>query len=570
MQRTQSQKQSRFSRSELAECWRLVKPWWTSEEKWIAIGLYTLVLFFDLASVAIATWLTYWNKNFFNAFTDYDLSLVWWLLGQAVVIAICSVLTEIFRTWFYQTLEIRWRKWITEVYLKKWLSGSVFHRIETIETIDNTDQRISEDLREMVSQTLNLSLGFIRNVVNLISFSIIIWGISGTLSFSVLGLTINIPGYMLWISIIYALVASIMMEKWGNKMVAVEYEQQLRESDFRFLMMRIRENSAQIAISNGGKSEHKLLRKLFGGIELNWDLVKIFTRRITFVEKFYTEFGIILAYLIIIPRYFAREITLGSIMQLTMSFTRVRVGFAWFIFQYKRLTTLRSMFRRLSELSASLSEEDSGSIIVDKKSDNTLSVEDLTLYLPNGQLLTHIGSLRINAGSRWLIKGHSGVGKTTLLRAISGLWTYGSGHISLPKGRMMFLPQESYLPLGNLKTALCYPEPTEKFSIEECARVMNECGLSPYIDKLDEENIYWSKKFSPGEKQRLAFARALLLCPDFLFMDEATSALDLRMEQQLFSILLSKLSQTTIISVAHRPSLDKYHDHIFEISINPN
>jgi len=557
---------TRISKSELAKCWHLIKPYWVSEEKWKARGLYVLVLILDLATVAIATWLTYWNKNFFNAFIAYDLKLVWFRTGELALIAISTILSTILRTWFYQTLQISWRKWVTDVYLKNWLTGSVFHRLEMLNTIDNTDQRISEDLRDMVDLSLHISLGLVRNIVQLASFSVIIWKISGTLSFTVFGLTINIPGHMLWISIIYALAASVMMEKYGRKMVSVEYEQKQRESDFRFLMMRIRENSAQIAISNGGKSERVRLRQYFKRIELNWQSIKQFTRRISFVENFYTEFGVILAYLLIIPRYFARQVELGSIMQLTMSFTRVRVGFAWFIFQYKRLADLRAMFRRIGELENMLLDKRRyGDIVIAESRDNALHIDNLNLTLPDGQPLTSIGSLCIEHGSRWLIKGESGAGKTTFLRAISGLWKHGSGVVSLPEGRMMFLPQESYLPLGSLKTSLCYPEPPENFSNETCTEALVKCGLAPYSNFLEEDSIQWSKKLSPGEKQRLAFARSLLLQPDFLFMDEATSALDLKMEQNLFVMLLANLPQTTIISVAHRPSLEKYHDQKLEI-----
>jgi len=555
-----------FSNSELAACWRLIKPYWVSEEKWAARGLYVLVLLLDLATVAIATWLTYWNKNYFNAFVAYDLKLVWFRTSELALIAISTIVSTILRTWFYQSLQIRWRKWVTDVYLGNWLTGSVFHRLEMLNTIDNTDQRVSEDLRDMVDLSLHISLGLIRNIVQLASFSVIIWKISGTLSFTVFGLAVNIPGHMLWVSVIYALVASVMMEKYGRKMVSVEYEQKQRESDFRFLMMRIRENSAQIAISSGGKSERVKLAQYFKGIELNWQSIKQFTRRISFVENFYTEFGVILAYLLIIPRYFARQVELGSIMQLTMSFTRVRVGFAWFIFQYKRLADLRAMFRRIGELeNLLLDKKRYGDIVINESQDTALRIDNLNLTLPDGKPLTCIGSLCIEHGSRWIIKGDSGVGKTTFLRAISGLWKHGSGVVNLPKGKMMFLPQESYLPLGSLKTSLCYPELPENFSDETCVEALSKCGLAPYSGFLEDENIQWSKKLSPGEKQRLAFARALLLQPDFLFMDEATSALDLKMEQNLFVMLLANLPQTTIISVAHRPSLEQYHNQKLEI-----
>ena len=562
MNRTQDRK---LSKSEFLDSWQLIKPWWVSEEKWVARGLFLLVFLLDMAIVGVGAWLTYWNKNFFNAFTAYDQPLVWKLMGEALIIAICGISADAMRTWFYQTLQMRWRKWITNVYLKKWLHGSTFYRIEASRNIDNADQRISEDLKDMTEIALHLSLGFFSNLVKLITFSSIIWGISGTLSFMLFGMQINIPGYMLWVSIIYALAASILLEKRGRKMVDVEYEQQMRESDFRFQMMRIRENSAQIAISNGGESEQWLLKRLFAKIEANWEYFKLYTRRITIIEKGYTEFGILLAYLIIIPRYFAKEIMLGSIMQLTMCFTNVRVGFAWFVFQYKRLASLRSMCYRLSELYHHINMDTKQDIQFVKSGDGTLRVEHLRLSLVTGRVITNIDELEILPASRWLIRGESGAGKSTFLKALAGIWQYGEGTIRVPERKMLFLPQESYLPLGTLRTALCYPEAASLFDDAACARVLTLCGLRQYIEHLDDDDITWSRKMSPGEKQRLAFAKSLLLRPDYLFLDEATSALDNAMEQHLYSCLLDELPETTIVSVAHRLTIDKYHDHVLVI-----
>ena len=556
---------TKVTRSELRDCWGLIKPWWVSEEKWLARGLFILVFALDMAIVGIGAWLTYWNKNFFNAFASYNLDLVWRLLFEALVIAVSGIAAEAMRTWFYQTLQIRWRRWCTDVYLKKWLDGSTFHRIESNKEVDNADQRISEDLKVMTELALHLSLGFLSNLVNLVTFSLIIWEISGTLSFVLFGVTIDIPGYMLWVSIAYALIASIILEKRGRNMVAVEYEQQLRESDFRFQMMRIRENSAEIAISQGGSSERGMLRKLFMRIETNWEYYKRFTRRITVFEKGYTEFGVLLAYFLIIPRYFARHIEIGSIMQLTMSFTKVRVGFAWMIFQYKRLATLRSVCKRLSELYYYVSMDVTRDIQFKKSDDGVLRVYGLKLSLADGKVITKVDNLEIAPGSRWLVRGSSGAGKTTFLKALAGIWQYGEGVISIPEGRMMFLPQEPYMPLGNLRTSLCYPEDPMLFSDEECIRVLEKCGLKQYVANLDDDDITWSRKLSPGEKQRLAFAKCLLIKPPFLFMDEATSALDNRMEQQLFENLLQELPGTTIVSVAHRLSIDKYHDRLLTI-----
>ncbi len=558
-------KKIKVSKSEFKDCWQLIKPWWISEEKWIARALFLLVFLLDLAIVGIGAWLTYWNKNFFNAFTEYNQNLVWSLMFEALIIATCGITAEAMRTWLYQTLQMKWRKWITDVYLKKWLNKNKFYHIETNHEIDNADQRISEDLKDMPEIALHLSLGFFSNLVKLITYSIIIWGISGTLSLLVFGVEINIPGYMLWISIIYAIVASIILEKRGRRMVAVEYEQQIHESDFRFQMMRIRENSTQIAISDGGRVEEKLLKRLFSKIETNWDCYKRYTRRITIIEKGYTEFGILLAYLIIIPRYFAKQITLGSIMQLTMCFTNVRVGFAWFIFQYKRLTSLRSMCHRLSELYHKINMDITHDIIFEQNNDDTLKVEKLKLSLVSGKIITNIHNLEITSGSRWLIRGQSGAGKTTFLKALAGIWVFGEGKIHLPKCNMMFLPQETYLPLGSLRTALCYPESTDKFTDAMCREALEKCRLKQYISNLDDDDITWSHKLSPGEKQRLAFAKCLLLRPGYLFLDEATSALDNQMEEDLYTQLIEELPQTTIISVAHRKTIDKFHNHTLTI-----
>lgn len=555
----------KISKTEFLDCWNLIKPWWFSEEKWVARSLFLLVFLLDIAIVAIGAWLTYWNKNFFNAFSNYNLNLVWKLMLEAIIIAVCSISSEAMRTWFYQTLQMRWRKWITNVYLKKWLDNSKFYHIENDKKIDNADQRISEDLKEMTEISLHLSLGFISNLIKLVTFSVIIWNASGTLSFMIGVLQINIPGYMLWVSIIYALCSSLFMEKRGQNMVSIEYEQQLRESDFRFQMMRIRENSAAIAISKGEYLEKKLLKRLFSKIETNWIYYKKYTKRISIIEKGYTEFGILIAYLLIIPRYFAKEITLGSIMQLTMSFTNVRVGFAWFIFQYKRLASLRSVCLRLNELYYCINVDRSHNINFTNSKDQNLKVNHLQLSLNTGRMITEIDNLEIKSGSRWLIRGESGTGKTTLLKALAGIWQYGRGEISLPQCKMLFLPQEPYLPMATLRESLCYPENIDLFSIEQCQEVMEKCGLKQYTTNLEDKDFTWYRKLSPGEKQRLAFAKCILLRPNYLFLDEATSALDNNLEQKLYEYLIKELPNTTIISIAHRLSVDKYHDHILNI-----
>lgn len=557
-----SKKNSRFKAA-----WQVISPWWKSEEKWLAIGLYLLVLLLDLASVGLAAWVTYWKKDFFDAFTEYQLPRVWSLIGVALIISTLTVAATALRTWFCQTLEIRWRRWITEVYSRRWLTDSVFHRIEMRGNIDNADQRISQDLKDMVNQTLDLSLGFIKNLVSLVSFSIIIWNMSGAFSLVLGGWTLKIPGYMLWASILYALVASIVIEKFSNRMVSTEYEQQLRDADFRFLMMRIRENSAQIAISRGEKVERKTAGRLFSRIEKNWRLFRMFTARINIIENGYTELGVILSYILIIPRYFAREITMGSIMQLTMSFTNVRVGFAWFVYKYKKLATLRSMLRRLAELDEAINahDEPSGIRLLQSKDTSFIQVKDLKLTYPDGTPMCDVRDLEIRPGERWLIKGLSGAGKTTFLKALAGIWPYGSGTLRIPDVPMLFFPQETYLPISTLKGALTYPLDPDSVPDQRCEELLSICRLQPYIPEMNADGYLWSRRLSPGEKQRVAFARALLLRPAYLFLDEATSAMDVDLEKLMMETLLAALPDTAIVSIAHRPSLEPYHQHILVI-----
>ena len=557
-----SKKNSRFKAA-----WQVISPWWKSEEKWLAIGLYSLVLLLDLASVGLAAWVTYWKKDFFDAFAEYQLPRVWSLIGVALIISTLTVAATALRTWFCQTLEIRWRRWITEVYSRRWLTDSVFHRIEMRGNIDNADQRISQDLKDMVNQTLDLSLGFIKNLVSLVSFSIIIWNMSGAFSLVLGDWTLKIPGYMLWASILYALVASIVIEKFSNRMVSTEYEQQLRDADFRFLMMRIRENSAQIAISRGEKVERKTAGRLFSRIEKNWRLFRMFTARINIIENGYTELGVILSYILIIPRYFAREITMGSIMQLTMSFTNVRVGFAWFVYKYKKLATLRSMLRRLAELDEAINAHDdpSGIRLLQSKDTSFIQIKDLKLSYPDGTPMCDVRDLEIRPGERWLIKGLSGAGKTTFLKALAGIWPYGSGTLRIPDVPMLFFPQETYLPISTLKGALTYPLDPDTVSDQRCEELLAICRLQPYIPEMNADGYLWSRRLSPGEKQRVAFARALLLRPAYLFLDEATSAMDVDLEKQMMETLLAALPDTAIVSIAHHPSLEPYHQHILVI-----
>jgi putative ATP-binding cassette transporter len=567
--------------------WRLATAYWRSEEKWGALALAALILALNYGGVYVSVAISYWDRDFFNALATYQYPLFWGLILQLALIYGLHIVVNVATTWFQQLLEIRWRAWLTRKFLARWLRGAAFHRIETGTGAgaDNPDQRIAEDLRDMVHQTIETSLGLFSTICETVKFSGIMWGLSGSFALVLFNNEITIHGYMFWLALVYALGMTLVIEKLGRRMVAIGYEQQQREADFRFALVRVRDHSAQIALSEGGPVEETTLLRRFAGIRENWRDVMRYTKRIGAINLLHIDFGAFLPYLIIAPRYFAHAITLGEMQQLHRAFQRLRINFSWFVYQYTRLATLRSVFRRLCEFDALLArggvtatgdataagDTDAGAaagITLTRHGAPELRVRDLTLALPGGCPLTRVGSLDIAPGSRWLIRGISGVGKSTFLRALAGLWPHGAGSVDLPDGRMMFLPQEPYLPLGTLKAALCYPAAPESVPDEKCARALALCELAPRAPSLHAE-APWEKTLSPGEKQRLAFARALLHRPDFLFLDEATAALDPATEQRILMTLLAELPAAAIISVAHRESLARYHDRILELTPAP-
>ncbi|MDR1011491.1 MAG: ABC transporter ATP-binding protein/permease, partial [Opitutaceae bacterium] len=516
--------------------------------------------------VYVSVAISYWNKDFFDALAGYNAPLFPGLMLRLAFIYGVSMAVSVSKTWFQQLLEIRWRGWLTKKFLGRWLAGNRFHRVETDRTADNPDQRIAEDLRDMVRQTISMSLGFISTACELAQFSIIMWTMSGSIHFLLAGVGITIPGHLFWAALVYSVGASFFMEKVGRRMVTINYEQQRREADFRHAMVRVRDHSAQIAISQGAGVEEATLLGFFGGIRENWRLLMRYTKRLNIVELAHIDVGAYLPYLLIAPRYFAKLLTLGDMQQLVRVFQRLRIGFSWFIYQYTNLATLRSVYRRLVEFETAIDKAGApGCITLTRSGAGALRTTDLALTLPGGALLTRVGSLTFAPGSRWLVRGVSGAGKSTFLKTLAGLWPHGAGAVDLPDGSLMFLPQEPYLPLGTLKAALCYPRAPDAIPDNACVAVMEKCDLAARTGQLHTD-APWEKSLSPGEKQRLAFARALLHRPDFLFLDEATSALDPASEALLFKALLNGLPRAAIVSVAHRESLAAYHENTLEIT----
>ncbi|AOJ75325.1 ABC transporter ATP-binding protein [Burkholderia ubonensis] len=549
--------------------WSLIKPYWVSSEWKVAWGLLVTIVVINLCVVWINVKLNQWNAQFYNALQAKNVHDFPGLLMQFSALAFGFIILAVYGRYLRQMLGFRWRQWLTNRFLNEWLGDRAFYRIERDRLADNPDQRITDDLQSFATTTLSLSLDLLSTIVTLVSFITILWSLAGALTFTLGGTPIAIPGYMVWAAALYAVVGSLIIQKVGHPLVSINYQQQRVEADFRFGLIRVRENAEQIAFYDGEQTETGNARNLFMRIRDNWWRVMKYTKRLTFVLSFYGQIAIIFPLVVAAPRYFAGAFSFGVLMQISSAFNTVSDSFSWFINSYSTLVEWRATVNRLREFkrvmrASHLKESVSpatehGGINLHYVDSERLSTSSLKLALPNGNALADIGSVTIEPGSRWLVIGKSGSGKSTFMRALAGLWPFGDGAIDAPvSARMMFVPQTSYLPIGTLKAALTYPATADAYSDDACRDALRACRLEEYVDRLGE-TAHWTRVLSPGEQQRLAGARVLLHKPDFLFLDEATSALDADNEARLYHLFNERLPQAAIVSIAHRESLAAYH-----------
>ena len=545
-----------------------------SEQKWSARGLLLLVVALNLAVVYISVQLNAWNATFYNALNRKDAAAFGHSLVVLGYIAAPYIIITIYRTYFRQLLEFRWRQWLTNNYLERWLGDGAFYRLERDRLVDNPDQRISDDLQSLATTSLALSIDLLSTLVTLFSFVTILWSLSGA-AFSLFGHQLHIPGYMVWASLIYAIVGSFVIFKMGRPLVTITYQQQRVEANFRFLLIRLRESSEQIALYNGADTEKHSANTVFGTIRDNWRQVMRLTKRLTLVNSVYGQIAIIFPFVVATPQYFAGAFTIGVLMQISDAFGTVSGAMSWFIGSYGTLAGWRATVNRLREFRRVIDDQHfaevesdatlGGGINLHRVPASAITTQDLVLKRPNGDPMNVVKDLHIEPGARWLVRGPSGCGKSTLLRALAGLWAYGGGTIEIPvEAKVMFLPQQSYMPIDTLKATLTYPSEHTAFTDAQCLEVMERCDLSNLRERL-AESTHWAQRLSPGEQQRIAFARVLLQAPDYVFMDESSSALDGPTEAKLYGTLISALPKTAIVSVGHRQTLDGYHQHFLDM-----
>jgi vitamin B12/bleomycin/antimicrobial peptide transport system ATP-binding/permease protein len=541
--------------------WQLIMPYWRSEEKWKARGLLFVIVALALGMVYLDVQFNAWNRDFYNALENKNYVIFKEQLWRFSYLAFAFITVAIYKIYLTQSLEMRWRLWMTRRYMDEWLTNQMYYRIEHSNTADNPDQRIAEDLKSLTSGSLELSLGLLSSVVSLASFVGILWAISGPVSFMLTNQQITIPGYMVWFAIAYAAIGSGVMWMVGRPLVSQNYNQQRYEADFRFGLIRIREYAEAIALYRGEKQEQAHLTNNLEQIRANWWTIMHTTKRLNIASTFYSQFAIIFPMLVGAPRYFAGTITLGSLMQISSAFGHVQDALSWFINAFTSLAEWKASINRLAGFHAAVNavHEQETAVKVERNNVGAILIDQLSLHLPNGQVLLQALTADLQVGQRILVAGPSGCGKSTLFRAMAGIWPYGAGSIEIPNElKLLFLPQKSYLPIGTLRAAVSYPAADNSYKDLAIQHYLELCQLKHLIPLLAETDN-WSQRLSPGEQQRLAFVRVLLTRPDVLFLDEATSALDADTEEILYSLVLQELPQAAVISIAHRETVVKYH-----------
>lgn len=532
----------------------------------MARGLLAVIVALNLTHVYILVLVTEWYNTFYNIIQNYEKDKFFGSLGEFGIIATCNIVVVVYQLYLRQMLEIKWRRWMTDRYLNTWLHDRNFYRMQLFDqNTDNPDQRISEDLRLFASTTLGLSLGLLKSIVTLGSFVFILWRLSGPLDIPLGFATFTIPGYLVWFALGYAIVGTWLTHKIGRPLIGLNFDQQRFEADFRFSLVRLRENSESVAFYRGEEQEHTGFSRRFGRVVYNFRQLMQRQKQLTWFTAGYSQFAIIFPFLVAAPRYFAGEIKLGGLMQISSAFGRVQDALSFFVDSYTQLAEWRAVVNRLTgfvetmeNVSQAAATVEDG-ITVERHAGSSFLVRDLDVALPNGERLIDKISLELKLGDALLVAGPSGAGKSTLLRAIAGLWPFGRGLISIPgQQKIMFVPQKAYLPLGTLREVLLYPDAAQNIADHEIKEIMALCKLEWLSGQLERVED-WSHILSLGEQQRIAFARVLLQRPQWLFLDEATSALDETTERLLYKLLREKLTDTAIISVGHRSTLIACH-----------
>lgn len=573
----------------LLTIWRLIKPYATSrdigeisipligpvrlQERWIGIGFFITLALINLFQVSLVVRLNYFSRDVYNALQELDADAFWYQLffvfAPLVTVFVAVAIIEIVIQYVFH---IRWRRWMTHRYIDKWLASSAHYKMMlTGNNADNPDQRIAEDINLFIANTRNLSLGLLSQIATLVSFAAILWTLSA--DFTLPGTDIPVPGLLLWIALVYALVGTWLTHLIGKPLIKLSFTQQRYEADFRFSLARLREYGEQVALLSGEGAEKERLSERFKRIVDNYMEILSRQKKLTMFTAAFFQVNDVVPLLITAPYLFVKKITFGQMMQTVSAFRRVEGALTFFISVYTSLADYKAVIDRLASfedaIDLSHNHAHSGIAVLpstQNKQENHIVVANLDLRVPSNRTVMNLPYLSFKAGERTLVTGPSGIGKSTLFRAIAGIWPFGDGTITIPeKQHLMLLPQRPYIPIGPLIGAVTYPSSADAFDRKDIEKALETVRLPQLVAKLDDD-APWGQTLSLGEQQRLAIARALLARPDWLLLDEATAALDEPTEQAIYTLLDEILLDTTIISIGHRSTLDAFHDRRIALS----
>ena len=574
----------------LALAWQLASPyfkerrqgslefrWFTIrlQERWIGLGLFGLILGLNVAQVYLNVKFNSWYNTFYTAMQDRDgaafsAQLVMWCVIVAPLIT--SLVIEVYLT---NWLRIRWRDWMTEQFVGRWMRNANYYRLsQGISSTDNPDQRIAEDVRDFILSSLTIFVQLFNTVLTLYAFTTVLWAISAQFPYSIAGFDLSlIPGYLVWAAVIYSIIGTYLTHLTGRRLITLRFQQQHREADFRFAMMRLRENAEEVALLKGEEPEKKVFKGAFERLKVNFYEIMDVTRNLNIVTGLYGNFSVIFPLLMLAPAYFISGSTmqLGVLMQTSQAFGKVQDNFSVFVSLYDTIANWKAVLDRLTTFHKAMAAAEADAarpgiaVRTAAAGQSAITFDGATVGLPGGKPLVRLDGARFEKGKAVLISGPSGAGKTSVFRALAGIWPFGSGEIAIPEGvSVMVLPQRAYLPLGTLRQALAYPNEPGAYDDAAVRDALAAAGLSAFADRLDDlsEGPNLASRLSGGEQQRVAVARAILAKPDFLLLDEATASLDETSEAALYKLLRERLPETAVISIGHRSTLKALHDEV--------
>ena len=550
---------------------RLAVPYFKSEQKWFALGMLAVVIGLQLFGVWLDIRFNKWNNDFYSALQNKDWpSFAYQLFVVFSWIAALSIVSGVYQTYMSQWLRIRWREWMVGRYLGRWMGGARHYRMRLSENAaDNPDQRIAEDTQQFVDGTLSIGVAMLGQIVTLVSFIVILWNLSSDKPLLLFGQSYNIPGYLVWTSLGYAIIGTFFAHWIGKPLVRLNFMQQRYEADFRFALVRDRENGEEIALLRGEPAERVQLGNRFQNVVGNFFQLMLRQKWLNFFQSGYSQIAIIFPFFVLSPLYFAGTVDLGGLMQTASAFGTVRAAFSFFVTAYDTLANWKAVVDRLDGFDHSLvaveAEAELGPKLSRDRSGAGLAIEDLVVRLPDGRPIVEVPQLTLAPRERVLVTGPSGSGKTSLFRALGGIWPFGAGGVHIPEGAdLLILPQNAYMPLGTLRAALAYPREPGAISDAEISDVLGAVGLGKIAGEIDEP-ANWGNRLSGGEQQRIAIARALLAKPDWLLLDEATSALDEDGQAAIYKLIEERLPDTTVVSIGHRSSLVPLHQRFLNL-----